>query len=103
MAENVSDAAPTSAVALISYALMGTWNLTVGGIFGLLIMKVTVESVMVGILGAIISAETAALAAVTGFWLANSLNSNRSSANKDAVIAAALPSPSTPLNANAKP
>jgi hypothetical protein len=81
--------------------LILSWNFAVGMVFTIILLKIQVETVMVGILGGILSCLTAAIAAVTGFWLANSLNSNRSNAAKDAVIAqsaGAGPAPPEPAN-----
>ena len=68
---------PFSTVALISYALIVLWALTVGGVFVLVANRIPVEDVMVGILGAILSATSSALTGVVAYWLASSALANR--------------------------
>lgn len=68
---------PVSTVALISYALIALWALTVGGVFVLVANRIPVEDVMVGILGAILSATSSALTGVVAYWLASSALANR--------------------------
>lgn len=83
----VPDSSPRSAPALLSFGLLVIWMITIGGLFYLISARIDVPPLMAGILGGVFASESQALAALTGFWLANSMNSNRSSASKDAVIA----------------
>ena len=71
---------PRSTVALISYALIGLWALTVGGVFVLIGNRVAVEDVMVGILGAILSTTATGVTGVVAYWLASSALANRKDA-----------------------
>ena len=66
-----------STVALISYALIALWALTVGGVFVLIGNRVAVEDVMVGILGAILSTTATGVTGVVAYWLASSALANR--------------------------
>lgn len=72
-----ADLGPRSTPALISYGLMALWAMTVGSVFLLVLLRIKVEDVMVGILGAILSTTSAGLTGVVGFWLAASAQANR--------------------------
>lgn len=101
------DASPTGSPALISFVVLAIWLLTIVGLFVILVEGVDIDPVLIGLLGGVLSTETAAVGAVTGFWLANSLNSNRAGAAKDAALSqiagAGPPPPATPLETTSPP
>jgi len=73
---------PRSTPALISYALVAIWTLTVGGVFALIALRVPVADVMVGILGGVLSSTSAGLTAVAAFWLAGAMTGPRKDPTK---------------------
>ena len=66
---------PKSTPALISYAIVAIWMITVGAVFALIGLRIPVADVMVGILGAILSTSSGALTGVVAFWLAGAMTS----------------------------
>lgn len=68
---------PRSTPALISYALVAIWTLTVGGVFALIGLRIPVSDVMVGILGAVLANTSAGLTAVAAYWLAGSMTGRK--------------------------
>ncbi len=81
-----SDSSPAGAPAIITFVLLAQFFIVTLGVFWLAMSGSKVEAVVVGLVSAVVTALTNALSAITGFWLANSLNANRSGAAKDAVI-----------------
>ena len=83
----MAESSPRSVPALISYlsiilfAYVATW------VFCLVVFRIAVEPAMLTVLGGIVTAATAALGAVLAYWLAASINANKSNAAKDAIIA----------------
>jgi hypothetical protein len=75
---------PKSTPALVSYAIIGIWTITVGAVFALIGLRIPVADVMVGILGAILSTSSGALTGVVAFWLAGAMTSpNRKDTKPD--------------------
>lgn len=93
-------ALPTEAhnatAALISYAVLAIFALTVAGVFALIGYKVSVDPVMLTILGAVITAVTAAMTGVLGFWMGSSSGAKTSNAALAQLAGAGAPPPAAP-------
>lgn len=58
--------------AVISYAQMTAFFLTLAGIFWIIAAKVTVESLMAGILGTVLGTTSQGFSGVRSYWLSTS-------------------------------
>ena len=90
------DDGPFSTTAIISYLLIGNFTFCMIGVFAVIFFKVAVESVMLGVLGSLITAVVGGLTGVGGFWLASSIGSRRDGAAMRQLAGAGPPPPADP-------
>lgn len=90
------DDGPLGTAAIISYLLISMFFWVAAGVFAIVFFKIEVEPVLLTTLGSIITAATAALAAVGGFWLASSSGAKANSAAIRQLAGAGAPPPNEP-------
>lgn len=86
----------TSTQAIVTYVLLMQFNLVVLGVFILIIMKVSVDSALLGVLGGLIAAVTTAVSGAVGYWLGSSASSKASGAALAQLAGAGPPPPAAP-------
>lgn len=86
----------TSTQAIVTYVLLAQFNLVVAGVFVLIIMKVNVDSALLGVLGGLIAAVTTAVSGAVGYWLGSSAGSKASNAALAQIAGAGPPPPAAP-------
>lgn len=70
----------TSTQAIVTYVLLGQFNLVGLGIFVLIFVGVKIDPVMLGVLGGLIAAVTNAVSLAIGYWLGSSSGSKSATA-----------------------
>lgn len=85
-----------SVQATVTYILLAQFSLVVLGVFLLIIMKVSVDSALLGVLGGLIAAVTTAVSGATGYWLGSSAGSKTASAALVQLAGAGPPPPAAP-------
>lgn len=86
----------TSTQALVTYILLAQFALVVAGVFLLILLKVTVDSALLGVLGGLIAAVTTAVSGAVGYWLGSSAGSKASTAALAQLAGAGPPPPAAP-------
>ncbi len=89
-----SDRASTQA--LISYAILTIFALTVSAVFWLIFKRIEPSSVMIGVLGGLIGVETTAVSGVIGYWIGASSGGKTANAALAQLAGAGPPPPAEP-------
>ncbi len=89
--------------AAVTFVALGLFGATILGVFVLIVLHLTIEPVMLGVLGTLMGTLTTIVSGAAGYWVGGSSGGKTANAALAQIAGAGPPPPASPLASEPKP